>query len=196
MDAPAPVLWAMSVVLAAAAVPCVYRLVRAAGGEPLSCRVNRADEAAELLLCVGMLAMVSPLGGPVPLAGWRAVYFVAVGALAALWIFHRRAATVSCTPSRCGHHAVMAAVMLYMLVGMTQHDGGPWLTLAGHSGSLPLWPLAAAVLAYCVVDVGVAVSRAARAREESGPVLFGTRAREATRVVTGAAMAGMLVTML
>lgn len=196
MDAPAPVLWAMSVVLATAAVPCVYRLVNAARGEPLSCRVNRADEAAELLLCVGMLAMVSPLGGPVPLAGWRAVYVVAVGGLAALWIFHRRAATASCTPSRCGHHVVMAAAMLYMLAGMTQHDGGPWLTLAGHGGSLPVWPLAAALLAYCAVDAALSAWRVVRAEGESGPVLFGTRAREGPRAVTSAAMGGMLVTML
>jgi len=196
VDAPAPVLWVLSAVLVAAAVPGVYRLVAAHPEAEVRCQVNRADEAAELLVCVGMLAMVSPLGGPIPLAGWRAVYLVAVVGLAAHWLWRRRAAAVSCAPSRCGHHAVMAAVMLYMLAGMTQHGGDPWLTLAGHGGSLGLGPLAVAVLAYCVVDVVLAARRVARAAGESGPVLFGTRAREGTRAVTSAAMGGMLVTML
>lgn len=154
--------------------------------------MSRLDETVELLMCLGMLAMVSPLGGPVPLAGWQALFTAAAIGLGALWLLRRR---VPLRATRCGHHVVMAAVMLYMLAGMTHgHTADPWLTMAGHTGSLPFWPLALAVLAYCAADAAVNSARAARA--SAGYGVNGARARAVTRVAGSAAMGGMIAAML
>lgn len=205
VDAPAPMLWALSAIFLLAAVPCTYRLVAAHPGSVLRCRANRVDEVAELLMCLGMLAMVSPLGGPIPLAGWRAVFGLAAIALGALWVLRRHTPdSGSCAPSRCGHHAVMAAVMVYMLAGMAQHGGhaaDPWLTLAGtaqyggHGGSPGLGPLAVIVLVYCASDLVLCAVRLVRAPAEPPPVLFGARTRDGTRAVMSAAMGGMVLSM-
>lgn len=156
------------------------------------CRVSRLDEAVELLMGLGMLAMVSPVGGPVPLAGWQALFAVAAVGLGALWLLRRR---LQLRATRCGHHAVMAAAMLYMLAAMTHgHTADPWLTMAGHTGALPFWPLAAAVLAYTAADAAVNFVRAARA--SAGYGVNGARARAVTRMAGSAAMGGMIAAML
>ncbi|MGH3431240.1 MAG: DUF5134 domain-containing protein, partial [Thermocrispum sp.] len=105
MDAPTPVLWLLSVLFVAMAAPCVYRLAADAGPQPECCKVSRLDEAAELLMWLGMLAMVSPLGGPIPLAGWQALFVLTAAGLGVLWVLRRR---VLLRATRCGHHAVMA----------------------------------------------------------------------------------------
>lgn len=200
MVAPTPVLWALSALFPALALPCLYRLVRAHPESDLWCRVDRGDEAAELLMCLGMLAMVSPVGGPIPLAGWQAAFVVSAAALAVTWIRRLRTAPeVSCAPSRCGHHAISAVLMLVILVGMAGHGGSPtdpWLTLAGHGTALGLGPLALAAAAYFFVDIALCVVRMVRVGVATGPRLFAPRSREATRAVMNAAMAGMLLSMV
>lgn len=181
--------WTLSAVVVLAAAHCLHRLAADRAADRC-CGIDRADEAAELLICTGMLAMVIPVGGPIPLAGWRAVFLAAAVALATRWLLRLRA-RAECGPSQCGHHALTAAAMVYMLAAPhAAHEvRDPWLTLADHgsaAGGLSLLPVAAAVLAYCAADVvrsGVKAVRAPRA-----PAL--------ARAATSSAMAGMLLAML
>lgn len=148
MDLPLPIALVLCFVLVLTAVPCCRRL---ASDDPSCCGPGRAEDAAELLICLGMLAMVSPLGAPIPLAGWRAMFAVAVVALAVRWVVRRRP---------CGHHAIMAAAMLFMFAAMHSRQGAePWLALEPHA--LGVHPLAVAVLVYCAFEA----VRSARARE-------------------------------
>ncbi|MQA61528.1 MAG: DUF5134 domain-containing protein [Actinophytocola sp.] len=201
MDAPMPILWAMAVVFVALAVPGVVRLVRGHPAAELRCRVNRADEVAEVLLCLGMLAMVLPIGAPVPLAGWQALFGLAALWLSVSWVRARRVSeSGACVARQCGHHAICAVVMLYMLLGVaghTGHDGDPWLTMAGHTGVLPLPALAAAAAGYLFVDMARCTVLAARDTGDVGavPVMFRARIRHAARAVMGVTMGIMLLSM-
>lgn len=198
---PTPVLWALSWTFLALAIPSLCRLVLVHPASELRCRVNRLDEAAELLMCLGMLAMVCPLGGPIPLAGWQAAFGVASTGLAVAWVLQRRRPPqVACAPSRCGHHAISAGLMLAMLVGVAGHGGvpgDPWLVLAGHGGSPGIGPLGIAAAIYLLVDTLRRVKRAVGGdnRTAAGPALFGLRSRESGRAVMNAAMATMLLSM-
>lgn len=211
MDAPEPVLWALSAYFLMIAVPSAYRLVAAHPGSPLWYRVDRGDEVAEVLMALGMLAMVSPLGGPIPHAGWEAVFVVAAVWLGARWLRLLRARAgpgcdQGCVRSQCGHHAVGTAVMFYMFAGMTGdghagHDTQPWIVLAGHEGSLVLAPLAVAAATYFLVDIVLCGVRCVRGRGGTGshrppvPALFSSGARASSRAAMGVAMAGMLLAM-
>lgn len=202
MDAPVPALWAASALFVALAVPCVYRLVLAHPDSVLACQVDRLDEAAEMLMCLGMLAMVSPVGLPVPLAGWLTAFTLASVGLTAAWVARwRRTGPAPCVAPRCGHHAVSSVVMLVMLAAMAGHGaaGDPWPVLAGHAGALAWATPVVAVAAYFFVDMAVACVRAVRARagDPTGiPGVFGVRSRESGRALMSAAMAGMLLSML
>lgn len=188
--------WGLSAVFLTAAVPGVYRLVRGHPGSPLSCRVDRAGELAELLVCLGMVAMVSPVGGPIPLAGWRAVFGVAAVWLTAAWLAGLRwrgGADANCRSGR-GHHAAMAVAMLLMLVpaaGHTARHNDPWLTMSGPH-ALP-GPLALLLLGYCAADLLLCAARMIRHSGPRDPVLFGVRARTATRAAMSAGMAAMVL---
>jgi len=109
--------WALTAVVAALALPCVLRLVRLDYGR-LGHDVRHGD-LAELLLVVAMVAMLSPVGGPIPAAGWQAVLVLTAGWFAVEWWRGRRG---------CAHHALSAAVMFYMVTAMP-HGGmahGRW----------------------------------------------------------------------
>lgn len=193
MDAPVAVLWVWSVFFAIMAASSAYRLALAGDLAGRRAGIDRVDEAADLLMCLGMLAMVSPLGGPVPLAGWRAIFVAAAVALGAAWWRRRRSLSGS---TRCGHHAVMAAAMAYMLIAVPHddHPADPWLTMSGHGGSLEHWPLAVAALVYCAVDIAVGVPRVLRA--PAGQGIGGERARAVSRVAGSAGMGAMLAVMM
>ncbi|MEU4666838.1 DUF5134 domain-containing protein [Amycolatopsis sp. NPDC023774] len=94
---------------------------------------TRADSVAELVLCAGMIAMTSPVGAPIPAAGWQAVLLLTLG-----W---------SLTTRRL-HHLATTATMLFMLTAMPHpaDDHGPWLTMPamGHGWWTPLTFAAAA----------------------------------------------------
>ncbi|SNR57362.1 protein of unknown function [Haloechinothrix alba] len=212
MDAPDPVLWVLSAYFLVIAVPSAYRLVAAHPGSPLWQQVHRGDEVAEVLMALGMLAMVSPVGGPIPRAGWEAVFAVAAVWLAARWLRLPRARAGpgygnGCVRSQCGHHAVGAAVMFYMFGGMAGdghagHDTQPWLVLAGHEGSLVLAPLAIAATTYFLVDIVLCGVRCVRGRSGTGsrrppaPALFSGGMRETSRAAMNVAMAAMLLAMV
>ncbi|GHG40148.1 MULTISPECIES: DUF5134 domain-containing protein [Amycolatopsis] len=169
--------WALTALFAALVLPCVLRLVRLDYGR-LGAGVRHGD-LAELLLVVAMVAMVSPVGGPIPAAGWQAVLVLTTGWFAVAW-WRRRT---------CAHHALSAAAMLYMVTAMPHGgmDHGPWLTMPGMDARLALPLIAVLAAGYFVADAawsGVLVVR--------GSAGVGADSGHASRAVCRAAMgAGM-----
>ncbi|MEV0073410.1 MULTISPECIES: DUF5134 domain-containing protein [unclassified Amycolatopsis] len=93
---------------------------------------TRADSVAELVLCAAMIAMASPVGAPIPAAGWQAVLLLTLG-----WSL----------TTRHLHHVATTATMLFMLTAMPHSgDHGPWLTMPamGHGWWTPITFAAAA----------------------------------------------------
>lgn len=97
---------------------------------------HRAVDIAHVLMGIGMAAMASPVGGPLPMAGWQAIFLIMAGWFAGSWWRERRTGP----PPWDGmgwhgsglHHAVAALAMLYMLSAMPHgahgaHDPTPWL---------------------------------------------------------------------
>jgi hypothetical protein len=178
--------WALTVVFAGLALPCVLRLVRL-DYVRLGRRVRNSD-LAELLLVVAMVAMFSPVGGPIPAAGWQAVLALTAGWFAVAWWRERG--------SGCAHHALSAAAMLYMVTAMP-HAGmtSPWLTMSTMDASarlgVPLVAVAAA--AYFVADAAwTGVLAVRKPRTVTGSP--GHASRAVCRVVMGAGMGYMLLT--
>jgi hypothetical protein len=120
----------------------LVRLVLPAGATP----GDRIGEVSHAVMALGMAAMFSPLGNPLPAPVWTVTYL-----LCGAWF----AAVALRTPAPGGdatHHVVGSAAMLFMLI---QHDpaaaGAP--AAAGHAahggggGGLGLVSLAAILLA-------------------------------------------------
>jgi hypothetical protein len=178
--------WVLTAVFAALALPCLLRLARL-DYVRLGHGVRNGD-LAELLLVVAMAAMLSPVGGPIPAAGWQAVLVLTAGWFAvAGWR----------GGSGCVHHALSAAAMCYMVTAMP-HEGmthGPWLTMSAMDASarLALPFVAVAAAAYFVVDAawtGVLVVRGSTAVSMSGS---GQASRAVCRTVMGAGMGYLLL---
>jgi hypothetical protein len=174
--------WALTAVFAALALPCVLRLARLDYAR-LGPGVRHGD-LAELLLVVAMVAMVSPVGGPIPAAGWQAVLALTAGWFAVAWWRDRT----------CAHHALSAAAMFYMVTAMPHGgvDHGPWLTMSTMESRLALPLIAVAAAGYFVVDAawtGVAAVRGS-AVTAAGP---GHASRAVCRAVMGAGMGYLLL---
>ncbi len=196
--------WALTAAFAALALPCVLRLVRLDYAR-LGPAVRHGD-LAELLLVVAMVAMLSPVGGPIPAAGWQAVLALTAGWFAVAWWRGRR--------SGCAHHALSAAAMFYMVTAMPHGgmDHGPWLTMSTMDSGLALPVVAVVAAGYFVVDaawagMGVvrgagtapgAVAGAAGAGVVTGaagaaPARAGQASRALCRAAMGAGMGYMLL---
>jgi hypothetical protein len=128
--------WTGAAAFLAVAGYCVARLAaahRVTAGYPGR---HRAVDVAHVLMGVGMAAMASPVGGPLPAAGWQTIFLLITAWFAGSWWRERRAGR----PAHDGlgwhgtglHHAVAALAMLYMLAAMPHagHEPAPWL--AGH----------------------------------------------------------------
>ncbi|TVT55228.1 DUF5134 domain-containing protein [Amycolatopsis rhizosphaerae] len=184
MQIPAPLAWSLTVLFALFALPSLYRLVRsdAARSDPDS----RQMDLAELLMVAAMVAMVSPLGGPIPAAGWQAVLVLMAGWFFVAMLRGRRCCAV--------HHLVSAAAMLYMITAMPGHEAahGPWLVMSEMPGRLS-WPvLAVLAVAYFAFDAGRSGVTALRIVRRA-PVREALTARPVYRAAMGAGMAYMLV---
>jgi len=172
--------WALTAAFAALALPCVLRLVRldyARLGDGV-----RHGDLAELLLVVAMVAMVSPIGGPIPAAGWQAVLVLTAGWFTLAWWRDRSGA----------HHALSAAAMFYMVTAMP-HAGahGPWLTMSTMDSRLALPLLAVAAAGDFVVDAartGVVVLRGTALTAGAGQA-----SRALCRAAMGAGMGYLLL---
>lgn len=159
--------WALTAVFAALVLPCVLRLVRL-DYVRLGHGVRHGD-LAELLLVVAMVAMFSPVGGPIPAAGWQAVLALTTGWFAVAW-WRRR---------DCAHHALSAAAMFYMVTAMPHHgvDHGPWLTMSTMDARLALPLVAVAAAGYFVLDAartGVLAVRTAPAAQAGATAWTGS----------------------
>ncbi|MQA10117.1 MAG: DUF5134 domain-containing protein [Pseudonocardiaceae bacterium] len=145
--------WLGTVLLLAVAGHCVARLVAGSGAAPRDhCAQDRACDALHVLMSVGMAAMFSPVGGPIPRAGWEAVFCLAVGWSLVATVrereWRRRLAWA--------RHTAAGVAMVYMLVAaalpMSGTDAGH--TAGGHGGApaLPVlsWLLAGYFAGYAL----------------------------------------------
>lgn len=189
--------WALTAAFAALALPCVLRLVRL-DYVRLGAAVRHGD-LAELLLVVAMVAMLSPVGGPIPAAGWQAVLALTAGWFAAAWWRGGRG---------CAHHALSAAAMFYMVTAMPHGgmDHGPWLMMSTMDSRLALPVVAVAAAVYFVMDAawsGMGVVRGAvgiapaevpdAAGAGAAPVRAGQASRALCRAAMGAGMGYLLL---
>ena len=174
--------WLLTALFALLALPCVLRLVRL-DYVRLGDGVRNGD-LAELLLVVAMVAMLSPVGGPIPAAGWQAVLVLTAGWFGYSAWRHRS--------HGCAHHALSAAAMLYMLSAMP-HGGmvhGPWLTMSTMDARLA-WPVVGlAAVAYFAVDAVRSGVVATRLRGTAAP---GHVSRTWCRAAMGVGMGWMLL---
>ncbi|MPZ81079.1 MAG: DUF5134 domain-containing protein [Actinophytocola sp.] len=154
--------WAGTAAFLAVAGYCVARLAaahRAPAGYPGR---HRAVDIAHVLMGIGMAAMASPAGGPLPMAGWQAIFLIMAAWFAGSWWRERRTGP----PPRDGmgwhgtglHHAVAALAMLYMLSAM-RHGGGhgvpdtaPWLAGRLDSPGMALPVVGWALVGYFAVS--------------------------------------------
>jgi hypothetical protein len=140
--------WTLTALFLAVAAYCVTRLARARHVPALYRGHHRATDVGHGMMSAGMAVMCSPVGGPVPVAGWQTVFLVTTAWFAGSWFRRQRH-----TPEPIGwhggnlHHAVAGLAMLYMLTAMPSgggHDHGlaqPWVP-AMHDAHLAL-PLVA-----------------------------------------------------
>jgi hypothetical protein len=152
--------WSATVAFLTIAGYCVARLAaahRAPDGYPGR---HRAVDLAHVLMGVGMAAMASPVGGPLPQAGWLTVFLLLAVWFAGSWWRTRRfgrSETDDLGWHTGGlHHAVGALAMLYMLAAMPHagHDQSPWLMGhgAGHlDAGMALPVLGWTLVAYFLV---------------------------------------------
>ncbi|MGW4488159.1 DUF5134 domain-containing protein [Amycolatopsis sp. NPDC004368] len=185
MTTPVLLAWLLTAVFAVLALPCVLRLVRLDYAR-LGSGVRHGD-LAELLLVVAMVAMISPVGGPIPAAGWQAVFALTAAWFGFAWWRGRGGGVPG-----CGHHALSAAAMLYMVTAMP-HDGmthGPWLTMSSMDTRLALPVLAVLGAVYFVADAARSGVVALRLREGATP---GSTSRTVCRAVMGAGMGYLLL---
>ncbi|GAA4527913.1 DUF5134 domain-containing protein [Amycolatopsis samaneae] len=191
--------WILTGVFVALLVPCVRRLARLDYAR-LGAQVRHGD-LVELLFVVAMVVMLSPAGGPIPAAGWQAVFALVTGWFAVAWWRARHRQVVSCHAGRppCGHHALSALAMFAMVTVMPHGAGdrGPWLTMSTmDSPAWRWWPVAAAVVAaYFVFDAARAGVLAVRAGGDDG-VVVGETSRAVCRAVMGAGMGYLFVAAL
>jgi hypothetical protein len=197
---PAWLRWVFAAAFLAVAGYCVLRLVAAQRAPAAYRGCHRAVDMAHLLLGAGMAVMCSPVGGPVPAAGWQTVFL-----LVAAWFLgsalHRVRTGAPLEPIGWHgggvHHAVAAVAMLYMLTGMP-HDTGhmtlPWLTgMSSWDTGIPVvgW-LFAAYFAGQAVLLAPRTLRAAAPTSVPG-ILAAPRVTAACQVIMAAGMGYLIV---
>lgn len=154
--------WISTAAFLAVAGYCVARLVaasRAPAGYP-GC--HRVVDMAHVLMATGMAAMASPVGGPLPMAGWQTIFLIMTVWFAGSWWHQRRGGGVPVPGGWHGsglHHAVAGLAMLYMLTAMPHNDGSsPWMS--GHIGPGMALPILGWVLVgYFLVSGVLLVAR-------------------------------------
>ncbi|TDQ05482.1 DUF5134 domain-containing protein [Labedaea rhizosphaerae] len=131
---------------------CVVRLVRAGRDYP-GCA--RAVDLAHVLMGVGMAVMVSPVGGPLPHAGWETVFLLLAVWFAGAWLLARGTPVPDWHGSTL-HHALGAAAMFYLMVASRNEHmdmGAAWSS--NHSIGSVAVPVVGWLLAgYLLVHAG------------------------------------------
>jgi hypothetical protein len=157
MAGPSWLRWVLAAGFLGVAGYCVVRLVAARRIRYLGC--HRALDVAHLIMGLGMAVMVSPVGGPVPAAGWQTAFvLIAAWFLGASW----RQWRTGVVPEPMGwhggnlHHAAAALAMVYMLSAMPgdgHHMAHSWMAaMPAPSGFSALgWLLAAYFIGSAVL---------------------------------------------
>ncbi|GAA1696858.1 DUF5134 domain-containing protein [Fodinicola feengrottensis] len=188
-------MWLWTIVLLGVAGHCVARLVVA---QRAHCAVDRTHNAIEAAMSAGMAAMVSPIGGPIPRAGWEAAFAVAVG-----WAAFSAGRSHSRRAWMWLRQAVAGGGMLYMLTTTEMPMSGTdmmqmssamvpavtW-TLVAYFGAVALWSLLPAT--------GVRVGIGGLAVADGPPIRtapLGPRAVSLCEAAMAAAMVVMLLSM-
>lgn len=188
--------WAGAAAFAAVAGYGVARLV-AAGARPGYAGCHRAVDVAHVLMGCGMAVMVSPVGGPLPMAAWQTASVLTAAWFVGSWAHGLRhpVAPVGWHGSAL-HHALGALAMLYMLVAVPHpaHAVAAVWTPGPHTGQAD-YPL----LGWALVALLAATSAplAAAVRRPAGPDLLACRRRAAgAQLVMSAGMAAMIASLL
>jgi hypothetical protein len=148
--------WALAAAFLAVAGYCVVRLVAAhrAPGSYRGC--HRALDVAHLVMGLGMAVMCSPVGGPVPAAGWETAFVLIAAWFLGTSVHRWRTGAVAEPIGWHGgalHHAAAAIAMIYMLSAMPDghHASMAWMGgMPAHGGVLG-WVFAAYFAGYAVV---------------------------------------------
>lgn len=157
MAGPSWLRWALAAGFLAVAGYCVVRLV-VAHRVPAAYRgCHRALDVAHLVMAVGMAVMCSPVGGPLPAAGWQTAFLlIAAWFMGSAWHHWRTGIHVQPIGWHGGtlHHAAAALAMLYMLTVMpadSRHMSLAWMAPTPVAASPVGWLLAAYFLAHAAL---------------------------------------------
>ncbi len=131
--------WFGTVLLLAVASHGGARLV-VAGRSPT--RPHRASDAAHLLMGAGLAAMLTPLGDPIPRAGWEALFCLVVGWSLVATLRERERSQ----RPMWARHAVAGITMIYMFAAMPMSGMDP--TAGWPGGGLPTTALTWILVAY------------------------------------------------
>lgn len=188
--------WAGAAVFAAVGGYGVARLV-AAGSRPGYGGCHRAVDVAHVLMGSGMAVMVSPVGGPLPMAAWQTAFVLVAAWFVGSWAHGLRHPVPSVGwHGSALHHALGALAMLYMLLAVPHpaHAVAAAWTPGPHTGQadVPLlgWALVVLLAATSVPLLGAL-------RRPGAPDLLACRRRAATaQLVMSAGMAAMIASLL
>ncbi len=144
--------WLLTAAFLAIAGYSVARLVAAGRFPPGYHGCHRAVDLAHATMALGMAVMCSPVGGPLPMAGWQAIFVLVTGWFLASWL-RVRAPSVGWHGSDL-QHAVAGMAMLYMLMAVphsAQSMSSSW-SVGAHSGEAALPLLGWAFVAFFAVQ--------------------------------------------
>ncbi|SDC91664.1 protein of unknown function [Actinokineospora iranica] len=169
MAAPEWLGWVLTLAFLGIAGYSVARLV-AAGRFPSGYHgCHRAVDVAHTAMAAGMAVMCSPVGGPLPMAGWQTVFVLVTGWFLASWLLAGdRPPPVGWHGSDL-HHAVAGLAMLYMLTAVphSAHAMSSAWTPGPHTGQAALPLLGWAFVAFFAVQA-VRLGQVALRRSGSG----------------------------
>lgn len=196
--------WVGTAAFVAVAGYCVARLVVAAKAPESYPGRHRAVDVAHVLMAVGMAAMSSPVGGPLPTAAWQTVFLLLTVWFAGTWWQARGTAHNAWHGGWHGnglHHALGAAAMLYMLMAMPHagHSGAPWMPggLGPEMAGMALPGVGWVLAAYFLTSAVVLVRWRSPAGPDGLPALITAQAAMTACQTTMAAGTGvMLIAML
>lgn len=159
--------WLLTAAMLAVVVHGVVRFAVACRTPEVYSGTRRASDVAQILMGAGMAVMCSPVGGPLPMAGWQTVFLVIATWSAGSWYWRQREER-RCQASKDGwpvgppHHAVAAAAMLYMLVAMPHGTDDTTATWTSHQpdAAIALPAVSWALAGYFLVTALVLWSKA------------------------------------
>jgi hypothetical protein len=177
--------WLGTVLLLAAAIHCGVRLDIASRSPAGS---QRASDATHVLMCLGLAAMLTPLGDPIPVALWEAAFCLVVA-----WSL---IATIRERDRRLlwARHAVEGVAMIYMFATPLMSPPGLTWILVVYCVCSASWSALMAVRAGSASAAQVATADGPSARLPQTWVLAPWTRSLGEAVMTGS-MAWMLLAM-